>query len=172
MKIAEHIINGSMIGFEIEVGKIGNTSTNKYEVVLPYDGILPHCLAGVESAAVKIVVTVHLQYKAFLSVKVAGIKEPRSYPLEATTQEIESLLWAVIYERHTDKHGVTSDRQRRNNGLNSYTTGYIQAQLTTRQQIRKNPGMMDAEIIASMLQGVSADRLQEIISKSSRNATE
>lgn len=172
MKVAEHITNGSMGGFEIEAGKIGDNSVSKYSVVLPYTGILPTCITGIESVAIKIMVTVQLQYKAFLSVKVAGSKEPRSYRLEATTQEIESLLWAVIYEKHTDKHGATSYRPRHNNGLNGYTTGYIQAQITTRQQIRKNPGMMDAEIIASMLQGVSADRLQEIIGKSSRNATE
>lgn len=171
MKIAECITH-NMGGFEIEAGEISNTSTDKYEVVLPYTGILPHCLAVVESVAVKIVVTIQLQYKAFLSVKVAGSKEPRSYRLKVTTQEIESLLWAVIYEKHTDKYGATSYRPRHNNGLNGYTTGYIQAQLTTRQQIRKNLGMMDAEIIASMLQGVSADRLQEIIGKSSHNATE
>lgn len=172
MKVAEHITNGSMSGFEIEAGKIGDNSASKYSVVLPYTGILPTCITGIESVAVKIMVTVQLQYKAFLSVKVAGSKEPCSYRLEATPQEIESLLWAVIYEKHTDKYGATSYRPRHNNGLNGYTTGYIQAQLTTRQQIRKNPGMMDAEIIASMLQGVSADRLQEIIGKSSRNATE
>lgn len=167
MKIAEHITNGNMSGFEIETREISNNSVSKYSVVLPYAGTLPACIAGVESAAVKIMVTVQLQYKAFLTVKEAGVKKARSYPLEATTEEIESLLWAVIYERHTDKHGATSDRLRRNNGLDSYTTGYIQAQLTTHQQIRKNPCMMDAEIIASILQGVSADRLQEIIGKSS-----
>ncbi|MCI9056441.1 MAG: hypothetical protein HFF76_04160 [Oscillospiraceae bacterium] len=169
MKIAEHITNGSMSGFEIEAGKIGNNSVSKYSVVLPYNGILPTCIAGVEGMAVKIMVTVQLQYKAFLLVKVAGSKEPRSYRLEATTQEIESLLWAVIYEKHTDKHGAISYHPRHNNGLNGYTTGYIQAQLTTRQQIRQNPGIMDAEVIASILQCVPADRLQEIIGKSNRN---
>ncbi|MCI9513427.1 MAG: hypothetical protein HFF61_03705 [Oscillospiraceae bacterium] len=170
MKIAECITH-NMGGFEIEAGEISNTSTDKREVVLPYTGSLPHCIAGVESAAVKIVVTIQLQYKAFLTVKEAGVKEARSYRLEATTQEIERLLWAVIYEGHTDKRGATSYHPRRNNGLNSYATGYIQAQLTTRQQIRKNPGIMDAEIIASILQGVSADRLQEIIDKSNHNTT-
>lgn len=171
MKIAECITH-NMGGFEIEAGEISNTSTDKREVVLPYTGSLPHCIAGVESAAVKIVVTIQLQYKAFLTVKEARVKEARSYRLEATTQEIERLLWAVIYEEHTDKRGATSYHPRRNNGLNSYATGYIQAQLTTRQQIRNNPGIMDAEIIASILQGVSADRLQEIIGKSNHNTTE
>lgn len=171
MKIAECITH-NMGGFEIEAGEISNTSTDKREVVLPYTGNLPHCIAGVESAAVKIVVTIQLQYKAFLTVKEARVKEARSYRLEATTQEIERLLWAVIYEEHTDKRGATSYHPRRNNGLNSYATGYIQAQLTTRQQIRNNPGIMDTEIIASILQGVSADRLQEIIGKSNHNTTE
>lgn len=64
--------------FTLDMEKISTTSVNKYEVVLPYTGILPACITGIESVAIKIMVTVQLQYlRPWVASYVCGSVTPK-----------------------------------------------------------------------------------------------
>ena len=96
-------------GFALDTARIGNTSTSKTKIVLPYNGSLPVDLSGTTSAA--IVITLIL-----LTVERDGKKH--HYHVKATPEEIDHILQSFFF----DADGQT----RRSTGLDRYSLGLWQ----------------------------------------------
>lgn len=73
-------------GFALDTARIGNTSTSKTKIVLPYNGSLPVDLRGTTSAAIVITLQVGLTVNILLTVE--RDRRKYRYPVKATPEEI------------------------------------------------------------------------------------
>ena len=77
-------------GFALDTARIGNTSTSKTKIVLPYNGSLPVDLSGTTSAAIVITLQVGLTVNILLTVERDGKKH--HYHVKATPGEIDMVM--------------------------------------------------------------------------------
>ena len=103
-------------GFALDTARIGNTSTSKTKIVLPYNGSLPVDLSGTTSAAIVITLQVGLTVNILLTVERDGKKH--HYHVKATPGEIDHILQSFFF----DADGQT----RRSTGLDRYSLGLWQ----------------------------------------------
>lgn len=116
MYIKENTMRHNFGGFELDTASIGNTSTSKTKIVLPYGGELPADLYGATGAAISVMIHPGLTVSVCLTVE-QGNKKTR-YPVEAAA-EIASILRRFFF----DKGGHI----RRGTGLSRYELGFWQA---------------------------------------------
>ena len=103
-------------GFALDTARIGNTSTSKKKIVLPYNGSLPVDLSGTTRAAIVITLQVGLTVNILLSVE--RDRRKYRYPVKATPEEIDHILQSFFF----DADGQT----RRSTGLDRYSLGLWQ----------------------------------------------
>ena len=103
-------------GFALDTARIGNTSTSKTKIVLPYNGSLPVDLRGTTSAAIVITLQVGLTVNILLTVE--RDRRKYRYPVKATPEEIDHILQSFFF----DADGQT----RRSTGLDRYSLGLWQ----------------------------------------------
>lgn len=108
-------------GFELDASAIELHSADKHNIRLPYFGKLPDALQDNDGAYIAVNITVHLTVGICLVAKI-GNKE-RHYPIEATTKEINDLLFAFFF---VDK-GNNSFSTRWDTGLTHYWLGHYQS---------------------------------------------
>lgn len=84
-------------GFALDTARIGNTSTSKTKIVLPYNGSLPVDLRGTTSAAIVITLQVGLTVNILLTVE--RDRRKYRYPVKATPEEIDHILQSFFFER-------------------------------------------------------------------------
>lgn len=126
-------------GFELDVNKIGNTSTSKREIRLIYTGELPepHGSATIFFRVTPECIAVVLRVKN-------GKHKPAKYVLEATREEINSILWPLFWFKAAE----TEYRPRFDNGLSEYWNGHYQAEFMAWHTI----GELPTKIISIMQQ--------------------
>lgn len=120
-------------GFTLDTASIGNTSTSKTKITLPYTGQLPADLNDTTGAVIVITLQVGLTVNVLLTVERAG-KEFR-YPVKATPEEIDAILWPLFWIKTAE----TEYRPRFNNGLSEYWNGHYQAEFTAWHSIGQYP---------------------------------
>lgn len=102
--------------FPLDTSKIELYSASKSKIRLPYSGPLPVELDNATNAAISISLQVGLTVNVLLIVEQDGKK--RRYPVKATSQEINDILFPFFF----DKDGHT----RWDTGLNRYNLGLWQ----------------------------------------------
>ena len=98
MHIMESPVEGvkrAFAGFPLDADKIEMHSANKQKILLPYLGELPDDLKDGGNAFISIVITNSLYARAALVIK--SRRKKRNFPVEATTQEIEHLLFWLLF---------------------------------------------------------------------------
>lgn len=98
MHIMESPVEGvkkDFAGLELDTDKVLLYSANKQKIMLPYLGELPDDLKDGGDAFIAVVITNSLYARVALVVK-SGRKK-RNFPVEATTQEIEHLLFWLLF---------------------------------------------------------------------------
>lgn len=103
-------------GFILDTASIGNTSTSKTKIALPYNGPLPADLSDTTSATIVITLRAGPTVNVLLTVERAGKKY--RFPVKATPEEIDRILWPFFF----DADGQT----RRGTGLDRYSLGLYQ----------------------------------------------
>lgn len=119
--------------FEINPAHIGNTSTCKDEITLPYDGPVPAEMVGCTDTA--IVCNLHADYCALVLVGKRQKKTLRNL-IEAMPEEIDGILHSLFYT----PHDPTTDHTRFDSGLNDYWLGYFQSLYGEWKRFTKEPG--------------------------------
>lgn len=112
-------------GFELDTTAIELHSTNKRNIRLPYLGKLPDAVRVNDRAYLDVNITVHLTIHICLTVKLDG--KERRYPIEATTQEKNDILFNLFY---VDK-GNNAYHTRWDSGLTHYWIGNYQSAYNT-----------------------------------------
>ena len=98
MHIMESPVEGvkrDFAGLELDTNKVLLHSANKQKIMLPYLGELPDDLKGNGDTFISVVITNSLYARVALVIK-SGRKK-RNFPVEATTQEIEHLLFWLLF---------------------------------------------------------------------------
>lgn len=131
-------------GFELDVNKIGNTSTSKREIRLAYTGELPE---PYDSATIFFRVTPEC-VAVVLRVE-NGKRKPTKYVLEATQEEINTILWPLFWFKAAE----TEHRTRFDNGLSEYWNGHYLAEFTVWRTIGESPTK-----IISIMQQLSPEK--------------
>lgn len=128
MHIAGSRIEGikrEFAGFELDTTAIELHSTNKRKIRLPYLGKLPDTVRVNDGAYITVNITVHLTFGVCLVV-MQGDKECR-YPIEATTKEMNNLLFNLFYV----EKGKNTYHSRWDAGLTHYWLGHYQSAYDT-----------------------------------------
>ena len=131
-------------GFELDVNKIGNTSTSKREIRLPYTGELPE---PYDSATIFFRVTP--EYVVVVLRVENGKRKPTKYVLEASREEINAILWPLFQFKAAE----TEYRPRFDNGLSEYWNGHYQAEFMMWHTIGQSPTK-----ITSIIQQLSPEK--------------
>ena len=98
MHIMESPVEGikrDFAGLELDTDKVLLHSANKQKIMLPYLGELPDDLKDGGDAFITVVITNSLYARVALVIK-SGRKK-HNFPVEATTQEIEHLLFWLLF---------------------------------------------------------------------------
>lgn len=82
-------------GFNLDTASIGNISTSKTRIVLPYSGLLPADLSNTTGAAIVIMLQVGLTVNILLTVEQEGKKY--RYPVKAVAEEIDHILASFLF---------------------------------------------------------------------------
>ena len=123
MHIKESPVEGikrELAGFELDASKVELYSANKYKIRLPYAGLLPDALQENDGAYISIGISAGLMVGVGLIIKTG--KKERYYPVEATTQEINNLLYSFFFV----KKGNNAYHTRWDTGLTHYWLGAYQ----------------------------------------------
>lgn len=138
-------------GFTLDVASIGNTSTSKTRLRLPYYGPLSAGLDGATSVSIAITLQVGLIVSLFLIVEWEG--KLRRYPISATAEEIDHILHLFFFT----KDGHT----RCDTGLDRYSLGFNQSSyINWRRLVLDTYGV---ESILSQLSPTSLERALQCI---------
>ena len=125
MHIMESPVEGVKRAFadlELDTDKVLLHSANKQKIMLPYLGELPNDLKGNGDAFISVVITNSLYARVVLVIK-SGRKK-RNFPVEATTQEIEHLLfWLLFCQKPGDETRFYTNWDC---GLSRHALGYYQ----------------------------------------------
>lgn len=103
--------------FTLDTTNIGNISTSKTQIVLPYGGPLPTNLSSITNAAISITIQVGLTVNVLLIVEQGGKK--CHYPIKATPEEIDRILQPFFFSM--------DGKTRHDNGLERYSLGLHQS---------------------------------------------
>lgn len=106
--------------FELDTAAIGNTSTSKTEVKLPYSSKLPE---PYDSATVFFRVSPE-RVNVVLECR-RGSDKPVKYPLTVSREEVKAVLWPFFW---TEADGKTCDILRTDNGLSEFWNGSYQSE--------------------------------------------
>ena len=148
-------IKGTLVenfdNFQLDMGKIGNHSTSKSKIHLPYTGPLPDKLNNATN------VTISISIRAGLTVGVLLIAEQDGkklrYPIEATPQEINDVLFPFFFDR--DGHTKCDT------GLDRYNLGLWQGSyINWRRLVLDEHGLDD---LLFQLSPASAERVVQHI---------
>lgn len=131
-------------GFELDVNKIGSTSTSKREIRLTYTGELPD---PYDSATISFRVTP--EYVVVVLRVENGKHKPIKYVLEASREEINAILWPLFWFKAAE----TEHRTRFDNGLSEYWNGHYQAEFMAWHTIGESPTK-----IISIMQQLSPEK--------------
>lgn len=112
--------NNQFAGFELDITAIELHSSDKHSICLPYSGPLPDALQKNDGVYIFVNLIVGLKIGIFLVVKEG--KKDRRYSIEATAQEIDSILFPFFFKDvgHNKYHTQFG------NGLNDYWLGNFQ----------------------------------------------
>lgn len=143
-------------GFALDMEKIGNTSTSKTKIALPYTGQLPTGLNDATGAAIVITLQVGLTVNVLLTVERAG--EKLCYPVKATPDEIDHILQGFFFA----ENGHT----RRNTGLDRYSLGLYQGSYINWKRLTLN-----ADGLNHLLPQLSPAVVQRILEHIEHSAT-
>ena len=127
MHIKNSLVKGyktDFAGFELDASKIELHSAHKREIHLPYSGPLPDGLQKNDGAYIFVNLIVGLKIGIFLVVKEG--KKDRHYSIEATAQEINSILFPFFFLVNDG----TSYLTRWDTGLARYYLGSYQSSFT------------------------------------------
>lgn len=131
-------VKNDFAGFELDASKIELRSSHKSEIYLLYSGLLPDALHNNDGAFISVTLWVGLSISICLVVTI-GKKKIR-YPIAATTQEINDLLFPFFFEAE----GTNKYHTRWDNGLARYWLGDFQSTYTHwRRLIFEGVGMDD-----------------------------
>lgn len=162
MNIKDSMIH-SFGGFELDVNKIGNTSTSKREIRLAYTGELPE---PYDSATIFFRVTPECVTVA-LRVE-NGKRKPTKYVLEASREEINAILWPLFWFKAAE----TEHSTRTDNGLSKFWNGYYHAEFMMWQTIGESPTkitsiiqQLSPEKRASLYHMIDLMRSQEVVAE-------
>ena len=111
-------------GFELDASKIELHSTHVREIHLPYSGPLPDALHDNDGASISVTLRIGLSISICLVVTVG--KKRFRYPIAATAQEINDLLFPFFFETK----GNNEYHTRWDNGLARYWLGDFQSTYT------------------------------------------
>lgn len=120
-------------GFNLDTASIGNISTSKTRIVLPYSGLLPADLSNTTGAAIVIMLQVGLTVNILLTVEQEDKKY--RYPVKAVAEEIDHILRPFFF----DKDGKT----RHDNGLERYSLGLFQGSYINWQRLTMDENGLD-----------------------------
>lgn len=135
-------------GFTLDMEKIGNVSTSKTKITLPYTGQLPTDLSDATGTAIVIALQVGLTVKILLTVERAGKK--LRYPVTATPKEIDHILQGFFF---------TSDgHTRRDTGLDRYSLGLHQGSYINWKRLT-----LDAHGLNNLISQLSPTVVQRIL---------
>lgn len=130
-------IKGALVenfdNFQLDMGKIGNHSINKNKIHLPYTGPLPDKLNNAALAAISISIHAGLTVGVLLIAEQDGKK--LRYPIEATPQEINNVLFPFFFDR--DGH------TRWDTGLERYSLGLHQGSFINWKQLTLDENGID-----------------------------
>lgn len=112
-------------GFTLDTASIGNTSTRKTKIVLPYNGPLPANLSDATGAAIVIMQRVGLTVDVLLTVELNGKKY--RFPVKASPQEINAILFPFFFGK--------DGRTRWDTGLSRYNLGLMQGSYINWQRL-------------------------------------
>ena len=112
-------INNSMMhnfgGFTLDINKIGNTTTDPQNIVLPYLGQLPNGIPD-QSATICMIVK---PYDVRITLQTIEKGKNRRYPLSAEREEIAAIMDSFFFKSAGSKRFDT--------GLSDYWLGIWQA---------------------------------------------
>ena len=108
-------------GFELDASKIELHSAHKREIRLPYSGPLPDAFRENDGAYIFVNLAVGLKVGTCLVIMEG--KKDRRYPIEATAQEINDILFPFFFK----DMGRNKYHTRFGNGLNDYWLGNFQS---------------------------------------------
>lgn len=143
-------------GFTLDMGKIGNISTSKTKIVLPYTGQLPTGLTDATGAAIVITLQVGLTVNILLTIERAGKK--LRYPVTATADEINHILQGFFF--------TSNGHTRRDTGLDRYSLGLYQGSYINWKRLTLN-----ADGLNHLLPQLSPAVAQRIMEYIGHNAT-
>lgn len=115
-------VNRKFAGLKLDVDKVLLHSASKHEIMLPYVGELPNDLKDSGDIYISVVITNNLYAKASLVIK-SGRKK-RTFPVDATMQEIEHLLFGLLFYQKPGKKTIFYTNW--DCGLSKHAIGYYQ----------------------------------------------
>lgn len=111
-------------GFQLDTSKVTLRSADKRKILLPYSGVLPEKLQNSDGAFISVVIRVGLTINVCLVIR-NGKKDTR-YLLEATNQEINDLLFNLLFvEKNSNRFNTAWGC-----GLTHYWLGHYQSTYT------------------------------------------
>lgn len=116
-------------GFTLDTDKIGNTSVDKRNIVLPYTGELPE---PCDSATISF--RVSLERCGVVLEMQSGNNKPTRYIVTASRDEVDGIMWRFFFE----PHGST-EHTRFDCGLSEYWLGTYQAEFMAWHKINRTP---------------------------------
>lgn len=137
-------------GFTLDIASIGNTSTSKTKIRLPYHGPLPVSIDGATSTNISITLQAGLTINLLLIVEREGKR--RRYPINATAEEIDHILQPFFFA----KDGQT----RRDTGLDRYALGLNQSSYINWRRLTLEHGL---DNLLSQLSPASLERALQCI---------
>lgn len=112
-------------GFQLDTSKVALHSADKRKILLPYSGVLPEKLQNNDGSFISIVIRVGLAINVCLVIR-NGKKDTR-YLLEATNQEINDLLFNLLFvEKNSNRFNTAWEC-----GLTHYWLGHYQSAYTS-----------------------------------------
>lgn len=140
--------------FTLDTASIGNISTSKTRIVLPYSGPLPANLSNTTGAAIIITFQVGLTVNVLLVVERDGQKY--RHPVKATAEEIDRILQPFFFG--------TDGKTRRDNGLERYSLGLCQGSYVNWKRLTLDKYGLDN--LLSQLSPASIERVLQHIKHS------
>lgn len=121
MKLAESKTH-EFGGYALDTGRIGDTSVDEREIMLPYTG------ESYKKA------TLFLRVTPTWRNVVLTTGDGKRYPVDAEREEVDRILWAVFFRKRGTKFYTRFD-----NGLSQYWNGNLQAQYLLWRELLADP---------------------------------
>lgn len=126
-------------GFTLDMDKIGTTSADKHKIKLNYTGTLPK---PYEAATLFVRVT-PVDVRLLMVAKMG--KETTKYIIEASREEIISILWPFFFKAEGNSHYTRWD-----NGLTKYWCGSYQSEFMMWYNITECPTARICDIMQNL----------------------